>query len=238
MSTNVKPRTGKSRYVRLGVEVPDDQGRLVPAAGPDMLKLVEHTPIYMFSTMDAATDKRFAEVFAAVWAAVPADEQQQMLGHWANGPKSYGLPAPRIALLADWTGRGKCLGECSLLGHEIRFDVAIVATATADMIACLVAQELAHVWQFAVDRMGERRRAAIEREADEIAFQWLIGMPDIGAGSNGDVRWSVREARRWLKEHPTVVIYDRLFAEQGWFITNAVRQLTDRAAHTGEMTHA
>lgn len=149
---------------------------------------------------------RFAKAFRSVWKQIPLGPRRGMLRHWRTDemrflsgfihpsrvvrlnetiPQQW-LISPSIEILPPWwieDGRDDdmnplrgVMGAACRKGHSLKFHDAIVDALPDNLLADLIAHELAHVWQESIGlekRFGfEPEPGDLEQDADEIMEHW------------------------------------------------------------------
>lgn len=117
---------------------------------------------------------RFVRLFRETWRLIPLTHRRSILRHWRR--RGY---VATIEIATYWSGfRPQVSGQCSLMGHQVRFYSHFVRLASDDDIRYVIAHELAHVWQWATKpdtRPAGPARAsdAWEAEARRLGLEWL-----------------------------------------------------------------
>jgi hypothetical protein len=127
----------------------------------------------------ARDDDRFARRFVETWRRLPYRVRRKILRHWKSGASPFTRSAPLIELLPDWSGRG---GEpaprgtkaaAGMMGHNLVFCSGIVDMYPDELVRDLIAQELAHVEQWASGwDIDQADPFECEEDADGLVEDW------------------------------------------------------------------
>jgi hypothetical protein len=143
------------------------------------LKLVPRHPLYLFAPNGGGD--RLARLFHETWRRVPLGPRRAMLGYWRTEADQRMSLTPTVDLLNDWSSRRGRRGlrgdkaETSERGCKLRFWTKIIAVYPDELVLDLIAHELAHVYQWAVDAMPTDGWDAVllaEEDADFLMESW------------------------------------------------------------------
>ncbi len=167
------PRKGKNwrslKYLPL-----DEQSRLLLP-----VQLPEDDPVLW----------TFVEAFHETWDHVPSSAKAEIIHHWLHDQAAESIDpwSPRLDLLPDfkvsdtdgWGSEVGVFASCRGDGHILSFCADLLYDQSMSSIVCIIAHELAHVWQIAtgcVDILLIEDGTAFERDAGDIAFtdRWAI----------------------------------------------------------------
>jgi hypothetical protein len=116
--------------------------------------------------------ERFARIFRESWGRIPGGPRRSVLKHWRADPSPLPAIKPEIALVPDWPGRQQgvmAMAKCR--GHILLFRLSDVKRFPDELVAALIAHELAHVYQWSIGHdVGSLDALESEGEAD-----WLMG---------------------------------------------------------------
>jgi hypothetical protein len=100
---------------------------------------------------------RFARLFQEVFSRLPDNDRGIILRHWAEAVYLS------LELSNSWADHAEKLGNSAACGWELQFNAEEVDLAPEDAVRCLIAHELAHVYQYA---SGINRTPGFEFESD------------------------------------------------------------------------
>jgi hypothetical protein len=142
--------------------------------------LVKRSGIYLMRC-GHGDDERFARGFRKTWRRLGKDVRRSLTDYWRDPDIVYmglQLVFPTIEVLDDWSGRNEGeAGVCKLNGHLFRFLAPLVDAMPDDILATLIAHELAHAYRAAVGILvldPDNPLTAEENGRDELETRQLV----------------------------------------------------------------
>jgi hypothetical protein len=177
---------------------------------PAMFQPVRGVQIYL-PRRGACDDDRLAAVVRKTWGAIPVAARRAMNSHWQlpeEDTPGFCKGGLWIEALARWPGRGnRCMGQCWNDGHAIRLHSPTVNAMPDDVLAVLIAHELAHAYPSAA-RRELPRGLSVEENAVAIIEGWGFRDRDITdwlghrqeeLDRREEKRWAARR-EKWRKD--------------------------------------
>jgi hypothetical protein len=116
--------------------------------------------------------RHFVRLFRATWKRLPLTVRRGILRYWRQMGPRWGWAPPFIELSDSWSPHDS-YGQVGFLGMELRFRQEAFARLPLAIACCVIAHELAHVYQKVCGRRagGENEREN-EKHADSLIEKW------------------------------------------------------------------